>query len=40
MLFELLAEGAGTIFAADGRLEPVDAAGRGIGWNDMVLEPL
>ena len=40
MLLELLADGPGTTFVADGRLEAVDAARAGIGWNDMLLETL
>ena len=40
VFFELIADGTGTTFVADRRLEAVDAARAGIGWNDMLLEPL
>ena len=40
MFFELIADGAGTTFVADGRLQTVDAARAGIGRDDMLLEPL
>jgi hypothetical protein len=37
---QLNADCAGAIFGADGRLETVNAARGGIGWHDMLLEPL
>ena len=40
MLFELIADGAGTTFVADGCLEAVDAARAGISRDDMLLKPL
>ena len=40
VLFELIADGPGTTFVADGGLEAVDAAGAGIGRDDVLLEPL
>ena len=40
VLTELIADRAGTTFVADGRLETVDAARGGIGWHDVLLEPL
>ena len=40
VLFELIADGAGTTFVADGCLEAVDAARAGISRDDMLLKPL
>ena len=40
VLFELIADGAGTTFVADGCLEAVDAARAGIGRDNALLEPL
>ena len=40
VLFELIADGAGTTFVADGCLEAVDAARAGISRNNMLLKPL
>ena len=40
MLFELIADGAGTTFVADDCLEAVDAASAGIGRDNALLEPL
>jgi hypothetical protein len=40
MLPELVADRPGTPFVADGRLKSVDAARGGIGWHNMLLQPL
>ena len=40
VLFELIADGAGTTFVADGCLEAVDAARAGISRNNMLPKPL
>ena len=40
MLFELIADGAGTTFVADGRLQTVDAARAGIGRDNVLLQSL
>ena len=40
VFFELIADGPGTPFVADGCLEAVNAARAGIGRHDMLLEPL
>ena len=40
VFFELIADGSGTTLVADCGLESVDAARGGIGWDDMLLEPL
>jgi hypothetical protein len=40
VLLELIADGTGTTFVADRRLQAVDAARAGIGWDNMLREPL
>ena len=40
MFLQLIANGAGTTFVADGCLEAINAARAGIGRDDMLLEPL
>ena len=40
VFLQLIADGAGTTFVADGCLEAIDAASAGIGRDDMLLEPL
>lgn len=40
VFFELIADGPGTTFVADGCLQAIEAARAGIGRNDMLLEPL
>jgi hypothetical protein len=40
VFFQLIADGAGTTFVADGRLQAVDAARARIGGDNMLLEPL
>ena len=40
VLFELIADGPGTTFVADGRLQAVDATSAGIRRDHMLLKPL
>ena len=40
VFFQLIADGPGATFVTDGCLEAIDAARTGIGWDDMLLEPL